>query len=457
MTGTRWRVAALVPVVAAALAGCSSHSTSGSGSATTPGSTAAPGQAASTTGPPNLQSTEVGVTPTQIHIAIVADVNNSYEPGLFQASVDAVNGLAKMINASGGIAGRQLVVDFYDSKLNPNEGTIALTEACQNDLALVGTFSVVLDNFSPVTQCKDKSGNVTGLPDISAVPVSQVEQESPLMYDPNPAGRDYQATGYLYRAVIGQYLWYKKNLLPNPHGVALYANNAPSAKQASLSEYDALNTLGIAIDQTFGFLGTEPQSAYDAIIAAIKTHGSNFFTTALPFNGMIEMRRESSIQGLTLKLWDCSTCYDPNYLKAGASVVDGTYQGVNYEPFEAATQVTGVKEYLDNIPTGTATAFGEDSWAAALLFRDALEAVVKADGDNGITRANLLTAVKNIHGFTGDGLEGPTDVGNRVPSGCFDLMQVQNDKFVQIYPQTLGTMDCSKQNVSAITTAPAGT
>ena len=35
-------------------------------------------------------------------------------------------------------------------------------------------------------------------------------------------------------------------------------------------------------------------------------------------------------------------------------------------------------------------------------------------------------------------------------------MQVQNDKFVQIYPQTLGTMDCNKQNVSTITTAPAG-
>jgi len=169
------------------------------------------------------------------------------------------------------------------------------------------------------------------------------------------------------------------------------------------------------------------------------------------------MRRESAIQGLTLKLWDCDTCYDPNYLKAGASVVDGTYQGVNYEPFEAVNQVPGVKEYIDNIPPNSATAFGEDSWAAALLFRDALEAVVKNDGNNGITRANLLAALKNIHAFTGDGMEGPTDVGNRVPSGCFDLMQVQSDKFVQIYPQTLGTMDCSKQNVATITTAPAGT
>jgi ABC-type branched-subunit amino acid transport system substrate-binding protein len=428
---------------------CSSHTSPTSSSASsTPQTTAAPVA---------LESTEVGVTPTQIHIAVVADVNNSFEPGLFQASVDAVNGLAKFINGTGGIAGRQLVVDFYDSKLNPNEGTIALTQACQNDLALVGTFSVVLDNFTPATQCKDKNGNVTGLPDFTAAPVSQVEQQSPLMFTPNPAGRDYQASGYLYHASIGQYLYYKANLVPNPHGVALYANNAPSAKQASLTQYSALNSLGIAIDQTFGFLGIEPQSAYTAIVAAVKSHNSNFFTTALPFNGMIEMRREAAIQGLSLKLWDCSTCYDPNYLKAGAAVVDGTYQGVQYQPFEAASVVKGVKEYVDNIPPGSATAFGEDSWAAALLFRDTLEAAVKAGGNNAVTRADLLSAVKGIHAFTGDGLEGSTDVAGRVPSGCFDVMEVQNDKWVQIYPTTLGQMDCNKQNVATVTAPPPGT
>ena len=66
-------------------------------------------------------ATEVGVTPTEIHIAVVADVDNSIAPNLFAGSRDAVEGYAKYINKTGGIAGRKLVVDFYDSKLNPNE------------------------------------------------------------------------------------------------------------------------------------------------------------------------------------------------------------------------------------------------------------------------------------------------------------------------------------------------
>ena len=42
-------------------------------------------------------------------------------PGIFKGAADAVQGAAKYINANGGIAGRKLVVDVYDSKLNANE------------------------------------------------------------------------------------------------------------------------------------------------------------------------------------------------------------------------------------------------------------------------------------------------------------------------------------------------
>jgi branched-chain amino acid transport system substrate-binding protein len=57
-------------------------------------------------------ATDVGITPTEIHIAVIADVDNSFAPGLFKASVDGVKGVAKYINATGGLAGRKLVVDL---------------------------------------------------------------------------------------------------------------------------------------------------------------------------------------------------------------------------------------------------------------------------------------------------------------------------------------------------------
>ena len=47
-------------------------------------------------------------------------------------------GAADYLNSKaggGGLAGRKVVVDFYDSKLNPNETTNAEIQACENDVA----------------------------------------------------------------------------------------------------------------------------------------------------------------------------------------------------------------------------------------------------------------------------------------------------------------------------------
>jgi len=62
-------------------------------------------------------ATEIGVTATEIRIAIIADVDNPIVPGVFQGSVDGVRGAAKYLNSKaggGGVAGRKLVVDFID-------------------------------------------------------------------------------------------------------------------------------------------------------------------------------------------------------------------------------------------------------------------------------------------------------------------------------------------------------
>src|SRR5262245_60500502 len=80
-----------------------------------------------------LKGTDVGISPTEIHIAVIADVDNTAVPNLFKADADAVKGFADYINNSCKqknkcIAGRKLVTDFYDSHLNPNETTNAEIE-----------------------------------------------------------------------------------------------------------------------------------------------------------------------------------------------------------------------------------------------------------------------------------------------------------------------------------------
>jgi hypothetical protein len=55
------------------------------------------------------KATEIGVTAKEIHIAIAADVDNPFAPGLFQGSVDGVKAGAAYLNSKeggGGVAGR---------------------------------------------------------------------------------------------------------------------------------------------------------------------------------------------------------------------------------------------------------------------------------------------------------------------------------------------------------------
>ena len=53
------------------------------------------------------------------------------------------------------------MLDFYDSKLNPNEARNGFIAACQNDYAMVGNAMFLISSLDDVTNCKDKAGQVT--------------------------------------------------------------------------------------------------------------------------------------------------------------------------------------------------------------------------------------------------------------------------------------------------------
>ena len=113
------------------------------------------------------KATEIGVTATEIRIAVEADVDNPFAPGLFQGVVDGVRSAAKYLNSKsggGGIGGRKLVVDFIDSKLNGNEARNGVITACQNDFAMVGTAALFLPSVDDLVGCADKAGAATGSP-----------------------------------------------------------------------------------------------------------------------------------------------------------------------------------------------------------------------------------------------------------------------------------------------------
>ena len=95
---------------------------------------------------------------------------------------------AKYINANGGLACRQVVVKAADSKLTADDAENAVTTACGNSLALVGTTALFLDNMKPAEQCKDKTGQPVGIPDLAVIQTYAAEQCSPVSFAALPFG-----------------------------------------------------------------------------------------------------------------------------------------------------------------------------------------------------------------------------------------------------------------------------
>jgi branched-chain amino acid transport system substrate-binding protein len=143
------------------------------------------GVAGAASGSAKPTATEVGVTASEIRIGVIADVDNPFAPGLFKGAVDGVKAGAAYLNSKaggGGLAGRKVVVDFYDSHLNGNESRNATIQGCQNDYALVGTSALFLTQVDDIVNCADKTGQAVGIPDLSAVTTGVPESCSPMAF-----------------------------------------------------------------------------------------------------------------------------------------------------------------------------------------------------------------------------------------------------------------------------------
>jgi hypothetical protein len=146
-----------------------------------------------------------------------------------------------------------------------------------------------------------------------------------------------------------------------------------------------------------------------------------------------------------VKIWDCTlACYDRRFIEEGGADVEGQYMSIFFPPFEEAKTNKSLTNFLESVGgRERADAAGAQAFAAVLFFRDAANAVVKAHGEDGLTRQRFLAETAKIHDFTADGLLGPTDVGGRKVNGCFVLVQMQDGKFVRVFPKKKGTVDCS--------------
>ncbi len=439
VAGKRIRAVSLVAAVAVALAMLAST---------------AAGQA-STVKP---AATEVGVTGTEIHVAVLAEVDNPFTPNVGVGARDAVTGFANYINTSCAIknkclAGRKLVVDFYDPHLNFNDTRTDEIRACTNDFAMIGTTAVFVTNVDDMRDCKDQAGATTGIPDIPVLAIQLAQQCSDQSFPISPpvvrcATRDQHPQTFVDNVARGYYFTKKYGKL---HGIYVFPGDTKAARDdvfaSGLGGLRDLAGNGVASDGDFDVSAVGLQSAYTPVVQAMRAKHSNYAQCTQAYSCTVALRREAALQGVSdqVKVWDCGTCYDKNFLQAGGASIEHEYVDIAFLPFyDQREQQTNrmLANFVHYTGKDNVDGIADTAWSSAVAFRDAVNATVKAHGVNGLTRANVFAALNDIHTFNADGMIAPFDLAARKTSGCHVLTQVRNGTFVRVEPTKSGTFDC---------------
>ena len=373
-----------------------------------------------TTSPPAV---DPGITATEIHLAVIADT---------QDSVQGMQAWASSVNKKG-VGGRKIVIDPFVVNGDPGQFAAAVDTACTKDFAIVGSFSAGDSSLGNLAGC--------GIPDLPARAVSSVHAGAPNTYAVVPTKSTQQQVGgfkWLQSAVSGcckQYVISSTNA------------QAAAATQASVQ---AANTVGFTSAGGTTLANDAPQSAYTPVVEETKAKGATFGRSDLPLTSTIALRTEALAQSVTgVKAWFClAQCYQPTFLSQGGTNVEGQFVQIGTNPFEDAASIPAMKKYLS--AGGPRNEAGLESASAGLLFQTAANQVIADVGKAGLTRAALVEAVAGIDDFTAGGILGVTNVGGRVPTGCFVMMKVGSGKFARAEPAGAGQLSCGAQNLLTV-------
>jgi hypothetical protein len=398
-------------------------------------------------------ASEIGITPTELRLAVIADVDTPLAPGAYAGARDAVQGFAKYINTQGGLAGRKVVVDYYDSKLSGDETRNAIIKACQNDFAVVGTGALFLNNVDDMVGCADAEGAKTGLPDVPVVTIWEAQQNSPVSFPITAPSKVFSdPSGETYQARVGRFRWYLQNVSKDLNGIFLVGADLAALKTATMPIWLGAQKVGIESDGVFDVHGADGQDKYLPMATAMQSDGSTIESSGVNDTSQAYMLKEAAVQGVsTVKVWDCtSACYSKRFLETAGAKAEGQYVDMPFVPVEEAKYSPAVKAYVKSVGSGIVDGNGEQAWAAALFFRDAVNAVVKSGGVNALTRANFLAAAEKIHSFDADGMLATSDIPAKKATPCTSLFQVKGGKYVRVFPKKPATFDCNPKNVVTV-------
>jgi len=371
-------------------------------------------------------ATDVGVTDDTITIGVIADLTGVV-PGLFKAAPDAVKAYAEMVNEAGGIHGRQLVVEVFDTGTNDNGNRLAYEDACDAVFASVGSESAFdTGGVEAVTEC--------GFPHLAGFTTDDAIDELPFVFPRTTA--EY--------ANVGPARWFAEEFPDAVANAAIVHGNIPVTERSADQLIEAREAVGwsFAYRQAAGTL----ESNYTPIALELKNRGIQALTWVYDVNNIVRLQKAMREQGVTIPVVDVTTQgYSQDYLEAAGPAAEGSYVGLTHVLLEEADEIPALEEYVtwlaEVAPDEEPTSNGLQAWIRAEMFVEAATAVGPE-----LTRDALIAELEGMTDFDADGLIPPIDVGDPVPKqACFVIAQVRDGAYVRVFPET--GFQCSADDV----------
>ena len=430
--------AALLVVLALVASACGSGRSDGQAgdtpdtateaAATTFGDMASPCGSGDATG-----ATAQGVNDTSITIGYGDDAGYQPAPGLSHELSDAMKAMIDWCNQQGGINGRQIKGTYYDAKVL--EVNNVMSEACNEVFFLVGEGWVADSGQETLRQGCD-------LPAVPGYAVSPAFSNAPNMVSPVPNPVDYMPTEFAAA--------FQKMFPEEIKKTGLVYADYPATKDPKdkvVATYPKYGFQFLPCDQVYGIAG---ESDWKPLAQKLKDCGAEavyFAGSPYPnFENFLDAANQIDYH----PIWfSDANMYDESFSDWNVNgYADKVYMRSSFPPLFEADQVKAVQDYIDIVTKsgGEVNQLGSQAASAFLLWAGA----AKNCGSD-LTRTCVMEELKKVTSWNAGGLHSETNPAGNLPPTCGMVLKVSGTKFERVYPEEVGTLDCSEDYVQPVT------
>jgi branched-chain amino acid transport system substrate-binding protein len=392
-------------VLAGSLTACSTVKPAGSTSTSSAGSSGIPSSAFGDT---------TGITSSTVRVGNVSTLF----AGLFKGALVGTQAYADYVNSTGGVNGRQLLVDSYDDGYQGAPNKQAHQQVLQKDFAAVGGFSLQ-DSYGETVVAANP-----GLPDVT-VPLDQTLSDLPNLFSPDPAAVGWQ---------LGPLEYFKSKYPADVKGAGALVADQPSAITKWEGEKAAMQSIGykVVYDPQFDITQTD----FTQNVVAMRQAGVKIlFLEQMPANYAAAVVKALDQQNFHPQLVFGVSTYSESLVpdSGGAAAIDGAYMEGLTSLFlgEDASTIPAVNTFLTWVQKASPgfkpdlyTLFG---WLSGQLFVQGLRAAGAHP-----TRGSVLQQLAKITSFNGGNLIATSNPAGKVPATCYVISQIVQGRFQRL-------------------------